>query len=999
MRFAPPEVFSVFALAASNDPDLPDGRHLRFVPAPPLGPPIAPIAIWRSPAFGLGTLAAPMQAVATNVQAVSAPGNGARVLAASVANGSLAVIDATNATVLQRTPAPAVVAAPRLDRLRLGTAGATVQLYGMFADRSAAVVQSTPPEQLVPLPFNAPTPWYAGAIAPVEAMKRVGVGAPKRRTVLDQPAGPFGPLTPNDEATRVAGAGDANLAQYGKLFAALFAPGDKNPPASRIVSFQQAGGPDEPPSSAELPIWGTLTMQALDYGASRYLGLGATLPVAKVPAPAGTVDAVIALALFALPVNALEEVEPDGTVVKDWVQWPVDPGEDALIARLIALMPNAGLDAVVASAKKAGLTIRAALTAAAVPPPHDPPDVGTVSAGTSRWIAETKGPSVAWQQRFGFGTMPGIATGLAMASTVGGATQSRNTLDGGTGRRQAMLLGRDMNDALIAFDRVESATSATYQFAAADLFGRFGPPRTLALNAPPRPAPPRPVPQVAVERAINLPIDGPASPGIANVVVQVPAIAQLAAGARPITGGQVSLNGVPQASTLAGDTLSAKIALPPLVPMATGSWTISVTFTDGVASSPAADSPLTVADGRTPPVVPSGPGLIWTSRPANAPVTEAALRWPAAPGALFHVYQASAASLLAAAGKSIANPAALSRTAYAQAVLDAAPASGFPRGAFARLTEQPLAADSSGTARFAAALPRAQRTVAFIRVVSVSPNGVESDFAKAALVPLAVPDDLPPPPPRVGLAPSIAAAPMPVAADGKSVRLTIEATGFDLARLAATTPGGAPQFRIRRASGAVDDPLYARVLTAGGALGVEAGKAPSAQFTSAGLQPFVRYTWWAEVRMPAEPAMPPGVTPSATGLTPEFPAWQQAPMPALWSLRSAPFSTIPAPDAAPPPLSASQVKVSPTPGTGTSFTLDLAVTGLPVAAAMAVDVYRLRLWGAVADGSLELLAEMPVTAASLSQQVASPAGKPVRCWIALVDPLGREGPPFKIEPL
>ena len=44
---APPDLLSLLAIAAAPDPDLPKGTHLRIVPSPILGLPIAPFCVWR----------------------------------------------------------------------------------------------------------------------------------------------------------------------------------------------------------------------------------------------------------------------------------------------------------------------------------------------------------------------------------------------------------------------------------------------------------------------------------------------------------------------------------------------------------------------------------------------------------------------------------------------------------------------------------------------------------------------------------------------------------------------------------------------------------------------------------------------------------------------------------------------------------------------------------------------------------------------------------------
>ena len=45
--FAPPELFTALGMTISGDEDLPDGEHLRLLPSPLLGFPIAPFGIFR----------------------------------------------------------------------------------------------------------------------------------------------------------------------------------------------------------------------------------------------------------------------------------------------------------------------------------------------------------------------------------------------------------------------------------------------------------------------------------------------------------------------------------------------------------------------------------------------------------------------------------------------------------------------------------------------------------------------------------------------------------------------------------------------------------------------------------------------------------------------------------------------------------------------------------------------------------------------------------------
>jgi len=871
--------------------------HVRFLLAPELGVPLGPIAVWHS-------FLRPQPTLRGGAGALVVPSNGereVRVIGALASAGSLAVVDPTGAVITRRTPGPAAVGAPVIQLLALSQPAA-VTPFGASAGQVREEM-NRPPDVLVGLPGTAKSPWYAGIVPVSEAFDRVAAGAPKRLSILDAPGGPFAALTPPDEQKRVA----ASTAVFGQLLGALLSPGPMPPGARVLTQKAEPPVPPNPPSSADIPIWGTLLMQAMDFGVARFLGLGTTLPWRQ--PQQGLMDGLWVATLFALPPGALlvdDPNAPPGTQQAVTVDWPVHPAEAGIIQRLQQLTP--GLDTACAVAKAAGLTVRAALTAAAVPPLPDAPTIGAPEIGPARWITVDDAPSTAWSQGFSFGPMVSTVAGLAMASAQGGKPlHPRPPVQPGR-RAQLMLIGETLDGARLAFDRVEGPGPVSYQFAAADLFGRFGPPRTVDVTAPARPPLPTPAPQVAVQRS-HPGGTAPASPGVAVLTVPVPAIGSLAAGALPITGCTYRFDGgAPVDMPIAGGLATTEIALPALAPTEAGAWPIVVQFMAGALGSPTATVTVAVADLRGPPAIDAGPGIIWTSRAANAAETEVALSWPSASAA--HVYEASAASLLAAVAPTL-DPATLSRAGLAQ--LLAAKNASYGRQAFARLTVDPVQPGADGICRFTSTLPRSQRTVAFLKIVTVSSGGVESEFSQGGLVPIAVPDDLPPPPPRLTGA---------LSEDGTAVTLTVEATGINRHRLAVLEPGlppgtpmpGAvgddaphpPEFRLRRATGPVSDPLYARPLGGPKPLTVPAATAdaPAAAFVDAGVEPFVPATWWAEVRMPPERVLPPGVA-SSGSVRPAY-GWQRQPMAAPWSRLSAPVHLLPVPQG-PPVLSAGQV--------------------------------------------------------------------------------------------
>jgi hypothetical protein len=79
-------------------------------------------------------------------------------------------------------------------------------------------------------------------------------------------------------------------------------------------------------------------------------------------------------------------------------------------------------------------------------------------------------------------------------------------------------------------------------------------------------------------------------------------------------------------------------------------------------------------------------------------------------------------------------------------------------------------------------------------------------------------------------------------------------------------PGAAPpRFGMRRGVGAVQDPIYARSLTKGDLVLNGEEKVFVGEHTDdnagAGLEPFVCYVYWAEVRLPRERRLPADLNP------------------------------------------------------------------------------------------------------------------------------------------
>jgi hypothetical protein len=500
----------------------------------------------------------------------------------------------------------------------------------------------------------------------------------------------------------------------------------------------------------------------------------------------------------------------------------------------------------------------------------------------------------------------------------------------------------------------------------------------------------------------------------------VPAIGDLAAGSLSIARATVSLDAETQVVDLAIPGLvEVALPLPPFAPQETRTLTLRAHFTDTAGvDSPAASQPVKVTDMRPPKVIETGIGLFWTSAPGPSPEVELRLAWPAPAKSRHRVYVTDQQGLgLTAAELAEAVPgAAASRGRVAEVgcnkVLGGAPIN---RANFRLLSGTPVEAGPDGRVLLQTTLPRSLEVVQFLRVVPLSPEGAEAPFDACGIVPVAVPDSRRPPPPRLqgAVDPVTGAATLTVVADGFD--------GVDLRRDepalfgAAGDQGAPPGFRIRRAVGPVADPIYGRPI-AGAALDRDAAADPAVVFSGSatddnagrGLEPFVRYVYWAEVRLPPERRLPAGVVPldppgGITVLDPANAARQARPM----SLPSAPLVLVripPDPPAAPVDAAITLTRAAPA-GDGT-VQIDIEIADPPVAHPKAIGPYRLAVWtqwpdqsitpvatanGAPLEGGWPDLSDGAVSITVAAPMAGLDPGSTLSLTLAVVDPSGRPG--------
>lgn len=1026
-----PRYFSAYAAAAgtvAGDPDLQKGTHLRLFPSAVLGFPLAPFLVWPVEAFATETVAMDWFARDGRLQAgvnldaaggelvgrrqPEAPSDSRLVgIEARFRNGGeLALLDRSGSRVIAaRSAVRWLVAAPQITGARLRGRGlVTLQGWVISAGRAVEAVLNQQPFASLSLPIDGDQPWYAGGQGSAVSLQRAERGAPERWTRADRPDGPFDALPASAERARVAAfqadldddsqrlVGNADvppsLVQHTHLWEAAVAASGKHRPWQRATEWVQ----------------GSLLMKALDIGAGRYLGTAALLDdllVQDNPFEAPGARGWLAAGLFAVgPAMRFELPDPDAMELR-------------LIERLTELQPGLRHPAKLA-VQRHGLTLRAFVATALATPPPDLPAAPQVLLGDAGWQREDEGPSLRFRQQLRI-TTPPLATLVALGRLEADGWLTRHdavdltnvTPDADPAQRAAprMLGSTDTLNAGgygIVSDANIPADGApwTYRVALADVFGRFGDPADIAVPTPPRPPVPEPVLRSHLMLAEQAPDDAAAVAGSVRWSVMVPALHEMSAGSRPLKRAVIGFDGALQDAVASqdGGTLHFDFALPALLPMESRALTATAHFEDDEGTSgPTVALTIAIHDPRSPPVPRTGIAIVWSSRPAPASDVEFRLRFTGVAGARYRAYMADARGL------DIALMEGERPRTRAEVAVDGAQqglAGLGLRDRFRLLTDTPLQPGGDGNVVFDTRLPRALETVQFLRFVPLSSQGNEAPFESCPLLPVAVPSDRRPPAPRV----ETRVHPLSGVAT-----VIVRALGLDLVTLRAAEPGlfdeppaddaQSPEYRLRRASGGVPDALYAR----------EIGRGPlrfdSDEFsaevddasTPEGLSPYVRYHYWAEVRMPPERRLPAGMAEvplPAGAIQPMQPAQRQN-APGAFSSVSAPAMALFVPSDVPQlPDGSVTTTVGPGAAAGT-WRLTLAIRGGSVAHPRAVGEFTVLVHLKLDDGDWTPEADPVVLsggALDLIIERSAPVVPAVQLALVLVDPVGREAPQLRI---
>lgn len=608
--------------------------------------------------------------------------------------------------------------------------------------------------------------------------------------------------------------------------------------------------------------------------------------------------------------------------------------------------------------------------------------------------------------------------------------------------------------ALLSDQSIPAGAATTYQALAADAFGRFGAASQFSAGPPDRPRPSAPRLSYRYDPVTPRPTgEADASPGKLRISAKfdadkdhlpvadeigVPSVASSPRGALQIDRLELSLSGTlhrlgtpPEVTEplpslgpfiLTRENPAFEIQLPALPPMGKANFTLKGAFVDTAGQrsddaalndpTPAGVVTFSTTDGRAPPNLTTGVGLLWTTRPSPAPTVSIDLSWPAPVGAYYHVYLGDERTLLS--GQVEADRGA-SRGARGAHLCETA--TRHDKTKYQRLTVKPLSATTT-TVSYPLELPRTLESVQVVRVVPIGPDGAEQPFGDCASVPIAVPSSHRAPPPLLtGTVDAQTGEPtLKVIADGLNID-ELQAEQQGLFRVGAQ---GAelPTFRLRCSNGRVSHPLYAPVVQQAGSddgslsleLKSERVGPPAvaedttkywfeAQVRVNALEPYVRHVFWAETRLPPERCLPAGVEKVSSGIKPMHPESDQS-APRLWGDLSAALVLMHTPPAK--PLAQGDVTAQIVSNGPPRVKLNVTLANPPKISGKAVGPYRLAAWyrwgdralapvldetGASLDGRWPDAANLP----AFFTDLAPAAGMQLTFHVCLIDPVGRMG--------
>lgn len=976
-----------------------------------------------------------------------------------------ALLDQYGRIIAARNSGRWLFSAPMLHRLMVWGDVQAIHLRAIAADPQAfAASRGGELAAVMGLPIQGVHPWYCGVQTRDDALQRVTSGAPLRLSPADRPDGPFDAVGAAEETSRVEDFLDAFKLGGGLEATMLRMVSDGALPPWAQFDVEQLSPASDPPQYATSNRLGLLQTAAADPGIARLCGFATHLDdLPDLDGPGWNTLAVVGLIAFDAQQFARRLLDFNALLREPAV------APDLLLQRLITALEHASgrnlrgaIERVIATARAKGLTVGTYVTFAAPVPPWLPPPLPSPQVIQRHWQQSAgDAPSASFRASFAFPHMP-MAVLSALARFEGGTWRCRqDLLPVVPERAKPALFGREVDsnarqlelgltprtqDAaglLTDYDIPVADGAVHYRARAADFFGRYGDPVEFLVDAPPRPIPPKPVLRMYLKHAsVDPTSNDPASPGQVQIVVaiphpapadrygadelrqlgaavQVPRLDDLAAGALALAKLELTLGAEQRVVDLSQPGfVTVEFELPELGPQQPGAWALSGVFQDTMGQrSDVATLQVTARDRRPPTTYPAGIGLFWTSAPGPAPEVELRLQWKGTPSSLHRVYLCDQVGLgLTSDDLPVAPPARQPSRGLVAAVGCRKVIDGFAgqRDGFRLLTEPPVQAGADGVATLNTTLPRSLETVQFLRVVPLGPDGAEPAFESCGIVPIAVPASRRPPAPHLEGR---------VDPDTGVATLIVTAEGFDRVELERDEPGlfrpGAkgnspPRFVLRRAVGAVADPIYARQV-ATGALALVSTSADDALFEAelsdtnggGGLVPFVRYVYWAQVQLPPERRLPADFDSLDLlgGVTPVDPA-AAASHPHPPSLPSAACVLMHVPPAPPPVPDLNQVSLSRSPVNATQISVGIQFMNPPKAHVLAVDRFRAAIWIRRDGQSYERITnangadlvdgwpivEDGLISVRLDLTSGATQATPIEVRFAYIDPAGRVGP-------
>ena len=1032
---APASLFRASALSTfdagtgAHAPWLVEGFHLRMKVSPWLGFPLHPFAAWRIPYHGEPHV---QRREGGGLQILWTGANGKALTvpfdlrdAGGSATGAVLGVDVADPWIWMdfeidtgevrldlldvhipangqervlatRRQKPFRFGHTQVSRFRVTGEGAVRRVRGIrFSDLAVEEFVHGEPDLVFGLPLESGH-WYTPdpATSPrAEAFERVRRAAPRRLAPPDNPAGDLPDGTdPDAEADRIEFAVAPELVD--PWLSDGFAAADVAPVHAVRTGTGDSGTAAE--LNTKAPVTPSLFTMAVDPQIARYLGLATTVLYGESEED-NEVDVWLVASRWAVqrdrPVLQLKGLSAGAVTLGQFLQGvsvpaAIDQSLDAKFPGARDLMAKvAGSHTRDGNGQWSTVTLFALATSAGDAPP-DPPDSFELAAGApGAWNPQpdpgNTGPE-SWQQQISLRDAPARGmVGFARMAPGGPPWVQRTYPDPDSGlvsRALPLVPNWASNNRRLVTDRAvpPDPEGAAWQVWQADEFGQWSGGATLALPLPARPAPPAPQVEATFTADPDDGSGGSREPGRLHLRYLVPESSSAAPGSLPITELRVSVDGIPLPAVpvVPGDTVVTDAVPAPFSVGEQRAVPVVSTYVDSAGTESLPERAACAAfDARAPKVVPTSPVVLWAGQPDATGQAELALRWPPQPGAArYRVYLGDARRLADAAGVDLPGAEVRSRRAKTKPAVYGGLGD---KQRFTFLGEVPGGVAADGHVHLRTRIPGSLRSVQFVRVVPLTAGGAEAAFATCGLVPVAVPGTDRPPTPAVDAV---------MGAEG--LTLAVRALGLR-AELLAASPGAVPEYRIRRTLSGTSGRDYAPEWGSG-LLAQDADGMWTAEVSvpAADLAPFVRTTWLAEVRYPAEPPIPPGVVaePVAGGVEP---VWSSVGVSAesLWSDASLAAESLFVPPSAPDAPPVAQSRAGPRP-------LTLTVTDLPVAHRSAVGPYRLEIYRGEPGTPGSLVSDEAITGADVTW--TDPAAGAFYD-VLVVDPLGRRGEPARVQ--